>query len=55
MAQGKLEVVIKVRQAWWLRAYLFGVTIVSMATGLDPDWNRVLYWTERGIKLEVIK
>lgn len=39
MAITKITVNIKV--AWWLKAYLYGVTLMCRLTGLHPDWAKV--------------
>lgn len=45
---------IKIRIAWWLKWYLYGVITMSKITGLTPDWKKVGRWVVRSVKSEVI-
>jgi hypothetical protein len=47
------ELKVSIKLAWWLRAYLHGVQLVSHLTGLNPDPDKVAYWVERGTKIKV--
>lgn len=45
---------IVVRQRWWLKWYLVGISAALTITGLEPDPERITYWVGRGTKIEVI-
>jgi hypothetical protein len=47
------RITVSIRLAWWLRAYLHGVRLISELTGLEPDYDKVSYWVSRGTKLKV--
>lgn len=47
------ELMVSVKLAWWLRAYLYGVQLTSNLTGLEPDPDKVVGWVGRGVKLKV--
>ncbi|MFC3457242.1 hypothetical protein [Massilia haematophila] len=51
MATTTLTVKLKVR--WWLKFYLVGVLLTSRLTHCPPSWERVRYWIDKGIKIEV--
>ena len=44
---------LKVRVAWWLTPYMYGVAIISALTGREPDWERVNRWINRAITAKV--
>ena len=44
---------VLIKRAWWLDWYLAGVAMMSLATGRDPDWQKVERWVSRGIKLQL--
>ena len=47
------ELKVSIKLAWWLRAYLHGVQLISSLTGLNPDPDKIAYWVECGVKLKV--
>ena len=49
MAISKITVNIKV--AWWLKAYLCGVTLMCQLTGLHPDWAKVDQVIRTGVRI----
>ncbi len=38
-----------VRLRWWLRWYLAALVSFARATGKEPNWDRVEWWTRRGL------
>ncbi len=44
---------VLVKRAWWLHWYLAGVAMMSLATGRDPDWQKVERWVSRGIRVQL--
>ena len=49
MAQARIYIHI----AWWVMPYLYGVRALSMLTGMEPDIDKVMYWGERGLSVNV--
>lgn len=49
---GKVTGKLYVRVAWWFRVYYFGLLTFCAITRLQPDYQRVEYWTRRAIKVE---
>lgn len=45
---------IKVKLAWWLKPYIWGVATVSMLTGCEPDWAKVERVIKRAIRMRVV-
>lgn len=50
MAKQNLKLYIKVKVAWWLKPYLFGVVITAPITRLEPDWVKVGLTASKAIK-----
>ena len=48
-------IAFRVNTAWWLRLYLYGIVIVNHFTGMSPNMDRVAYWIEKGLSVEVVK
>lgn len=48
------KIMLKVRVAWWLRLYIYGVTAMCRITGLEPDWNKVAAIVRKAVKLDVV-
>lgn len=46
---------VECRQRWWLRHYLCAVVLVSVLTGLEPDWPKVECWIRRGLVLRSVR
>lgn len=44
---------VRVHRAWWLRWYLAGVVMMSLATGREPDLVKVQGWIRRGLKVKL--
>ncbi|MGP5106681.1 hypothetical protein [Pseudomonas helleri] len=49
----KLTLTLNVRVRWWFLAYLQGVSLTSIITGLEPDPAKLEFWIKRGLKIEV--
>lgn len=49
MAISKLT--LKVKVAWWFKYYAFGVILLNHPFGLDPNWEKVDYWTRKACKV----
>lgn len=47
----RATVTIRIRVAWWLRAYLGSVALFSTLTDMVPDWDKVARMVERGVKV----
>ncbi|MCI3945533.1 putative membrane protein [Pseudomonas syringae] len=47
----KINLVVSVKVCWWLRAYLYGVALMSDLTGLKPDPDKVGIWLKRGVRV----
>lgn len=46
----------KVTFAWWLLwLYLPGVKLTAYVTGLEPDWDKVCAYINRGMKVRIVK
>lgn len=45
-------VVIRVHLRWWLKWYVYAVTLGCYLTGMRPDEERVGYWMRRGMWVE---
>ncbi|MFP1683353.1 hypothetical protein ACLD0W_12645 [Alloalcanivorax sp. C16-1] len=54
MARRRLAVRIQVVQAWWLPAYIRGVTLMAVVTGLEPHPDKVACWLGKGLKIKVV-
>lgn len=48
-----VNLVVKIKLAWWLRFYIYGIATMSAITGAEPDWTRVKYWVSRGMKATI--
>ncbi len=44
-----------IRMRWWLRWYLAAVVWTARETGLEPDWERVEWWIQRGLVLRTTR
>lgn len=44
-----------IRMRWWLRWYLAAVMWTARATGLEPGWERVEWWIQRGLVLRTTR
>ena len=51
MASPEMRVEIHLR--WWFAAYLQVVGFLCFMFEREPDWDRVLYWFERGIVVRI--
>lgn len=49
------EITVTIRCAWWVRAYIDGVILMSCLTGLRPDEEKLTYWLTKGIRMKVEK
>jgi len=49
---GRQTIIVQVRPRWWLKHYLCAVVLVSVITGLEPDWRKTEYWIRRGLVLK---
>lgn len=47
-----LKVVIT--QAWWLKPYLFGISVIGALSGREPDWDKVNHWITRSMRMEIV-
>lgn len=45
----------KVKIAWRLKYYAFGVITMARLTGLEPDESKVTAWAKRAVSIEIIK
>lgn len=50
MAKPTLRIYVKVKIAWWLKPYLFGVVMTALITRLEPDWVKVGLTASKAIK-----
>lgn len=41
----------RIKLAWWVRPYLYGVAAVAWLTGREPDADKVWSQVERGVRL----
>ena len=46
---------LKVRIAWWLKPYFYALATISALTGLEPNYDRVNYWINKAMRLEIVK
>lgn len=46
-------VVIRVRVAWWVKWYLYGVALTCQFTGQDYDKAKARRYIRRGLKVRV--
>jgi len=53
MASNTVQLEARVR--WWVRWYLAGVSMMSLATGCQPDLDRVRRWILRGVVVRLVK
>lgn len=53
MDVSKLTIVIK--QAWWLKPYLYGIAIIGALSGREPDWDKVQVWIDRSMRMEIVE
>lgn len=44
---------LRISLRWWLRAYLYGVTLMAYALDAEPDMAKVEAMVQRGIKVVV--
>jgi hypothetical protein len=49
-----INLTIKIKRAWWLRPYLYGVLIFSYMTGMQPDFEKVARTAARGFKVDLL-
>lgn len=43
---------IRVRVAWWVKWYLYGVALTCQITGMDYDEHKVRRYIRRGLKVK---
>jgi hypothetical protein len=48
-----VRVTITVRRRLWLRCYLRTLMVFCVATGMEPDWDKLSAIIKRGLVLEV--
>ena len=51
MEQTTITATVKWR--WWLKHYLLGVVLIARLTGCQPSRERMRYWVDKGIKIEM--
>lgn len=51
----RCAVVVQFRVRWWLKWYIKSVVLVANLTGLEPNWDRVLYWAGRAVFVREVK
>ena len=47
----KTTLTLRVRFAWWVVPYLYGVRLCRILTGRDPNYQRVTRAVERGMRI----
>lgn len=47
------RITIRVRVAWWVRPYLWGLATFCWLFGTTPDMEKVERTTKRGVRLRV--
>lgn len=45
-----IEIYVKIKIAWWIKPYLFGVAVTAHITKQIPDWEKVHKTVAKGIK-----
>lgn len=45
-------VYVNIKVAWWLKAYLYGVTLMCRFNGLHPDWAKVDRAIRAGVSIK---
>lgn len=48
-----MKLVLEVRVAWWLKAYLAGLQMMSFLMDAEPDWDKVQAMIGRGIRVSI--
>ena len=51
MAKMFLEIRVSVR--WWCRLYIFALVVLCKLFDAEPNWTRVNWWLERGMRIDV--
>jgi hypothetical protein len=46
---------MRVRWAWWWRAYTYGVAIMANLMQREPDYEKVRYWAGRACKVKIVR
>jgi hypothetical protein len=44
---------LRVKVAWWIKPYLYGVITMCAITGCEPNQERVQYWISRAVSVKV--
>ena len=55
LPRGKGAVIVRlsIRYRWWVRPYLYGVTLMAYALGAEPDMAKVSRMVKRGIRVRL--
>ncbi len=51
----KSTITFRIRLAWWLRPYLYGIAFVSRLTGTYPDMDKIRRRVYRAIRVGTAK
>lgn len=46
-------VTISIRVAWWAKHYITALRLMALMFGMEPNWDRVNYWLNKAIKMQV--
>jgi len=46
------KIIVNIKVAWWLKAYLYGVTLMCELTGRHPDWAKVDRVIRAGVSIK---
>ena len=47
------KIKLDVSFAWWLKPYLFAITVVAVLTRSEPDWGKLRRMIERAMRIRV--
>lgn len=53
MQDRPIQYLVRVRIAWWARAYVQSVALFALMTGMEPDHEKVAAMLMKGLRTEV--
>lgn len=53
MTTNTRTVTLRLRRAWWLTPYFWMVAAMCAITGCEPNMERVTYWVNKALSVEI--
>lgn len=47
------RITVTITFPWWFHVYLNTLIFACMLTGMEPNWERVLYWAAKAVRMNI--